>query len=82
MDFLKPKQNEVRLGDNDLETIANGGSIKKWLPNGDEIIISQNIAQDVVQPLVEHDRKLLSKAEVRNMKLGARMGNGLFNPIA
>lgn len=74
--------NEVRLGDNQLEIIANGGSVVTYLPNGEEIIISQKLAQDIAQPLVEHDRKIFSKAELSNIKKGAVMASNLFNPIA
>lgn len=78
MDSLKPKPNEVRLGDNQLEIIANGGSVVTCLPNGEEIIISQKLTQDIAEPLVEHERKIFSKAEIEAKRLGAIMANDMF----
>lgn len=61
----------VTLGDNEIESLINGGSIQKELSDGTIVSISQSIAKDVAAPIINHDKKIYSDAEIKNIKISS-----------
>ena len=62
---------KVSLGDNEIDSLINGGSIQKTLSDGTTIVISQSLMKDATAPIINHDRKVYSNREIENIKISA-----------
>lgn len=59
---------EVVLGDNEIERLINGESIKKTLSDGKTLLIRQSYVKDMVAPIVNRDKEVFSKNEIESIK--------------
>ena len=59
---------EVVLGDNEIERLINGESIKKTLSDGKTLLIRQSYVKDMVAPSVNRDKEVFSKNEIESIK--------------
>jgi len=59
---------EIVLGDNEIENLINGIPIHKTLPSGEVISIRQSYVKDVAKPIINHDKKVFSNAEIENLR--------------
>ena len=63
----------VILGDREIESLINGGSIQKELSEGTTILISQSIAKDMTASIINYDKKIYSDAEIKSIKAASMM---------
>ncbi len=67
----------IQLSENEIEQLINGKtiSIPANFNNGNtkinKINIMQSLAKDVAAPLINYENKVVSQAEINNIKLGA-----------
>lgn len=61
----------VTLSDNELEYLMNGTPIQKVLSDGTVISISQTMMKDATMPMVNHDKQIFSKSDIRNIKMAS-----------
>ena len=60
---------EIVLSDNEIESLINGESIQRTLSNGKTISIRQSYMKDASAPIINHNKKVFSKAEIENIRL-------------
>ena len=63
----------VILGDREIESLINGGSIQKELSEGTTILISQSMVKDMAAPIINYDKKIYSDAEIKSIKAASMM---------
>lgn len=67
----------IQLSENEIERLINGKTISIPVGNTNvsadtkQINIMQSLAKDVIAPLINYENKVVSKAEINNIKLGA-----------
>lgn len=61
------KRITISLGDDEIERLINGDTIKKEV-DGDLINIRQSYIKDMALPLADRENKVISKSEIRNIK--------------
>ena len=59
----------ILLGDNQIESLINGGVIRVSLSDGKTVEISQSLMKDLAAPLINHDKKIYSKQEIDGIRL-------------
>lgn len=68
----------ITLGDNQIESLINGGVIRVKLSDGKTVEISQSPMKDLAAPLINHDKKIFSNQEIENIKRASSvMSNSL-----
>lgn len=67
------RMEKVHLCDIEIELLINGSSIQKTLSDGTVISISQSLMKDMLAPMVNHDKKVFSNAEIENIKIASSM---------
>lgn len=68
----------IVLGDNQIESLINGGSVQVTLSDGKNVLIRQSYMKDLAAPLINHDKKVYCNAEIENIK---RAAIGMANTI-
>ncbi len=63
----------VVLSENEIESLANGTPIQKRLSDGKVLSKNLSMMKDVAMPLINHDKKLFSNAEIENIKIASSM---------
>jgi len=59
---------EIVLGDNQIESLINGESIHITSSDGKTVLIRQSYMKDAAAPIINHDKKIYSDAEIENIK--------------
>lgn len=62
---------KIMLGDNQIESLINGGVIRVKLSDGKIAEISQSLMKDLAAPLINHDKKIYSKQEIDCIRLAS-----------
>lgn len=62
---------KITLGDNQIESLINGGVILVKLSNGKMAEISQSLMKDLAAPIINHDKKIYSKQEIDCIRLAS-----------
>lgn len=68
----------IQLSENEIERLINGETVSiptDYFNRGNSSInkinIRQSLAKDMAAPLINYENKVISKAEINNVKLGA-----------
>lgn len=61
----------IMLGDNQIESLINGGAIRVKLSDGKMAEISQSLMKDLAAPLINHDKKIYNKQEIDAIELAS-----------
>nr|DAE10375.1 MAG TPA: hypothetical protein [Siphoviridae sp. ctwrX9] len=69
---------EIVLGDNEIESLINGESIQKTLPDGKTLLIRQSYVKDMAAPIISHDKKVYSDSDIKNIKIASSMTADTF----
>lgn len=69
------KKYTVTLTENEIESIINNRSISKQADENTCIVIKNSLSKDIEQPILNNDKKILSTADINNIKLGAIIMN-------
>lgn len=67
---------KITLGDNQIESLMNGGVIRVPLSDGKTVEISQSPMNDLAAPLINHDKKIYSKREIDCIRLDSASLSG------
>ena len=59
---------KVRLTEEDIEALANGEELIRGSNDSVTISIQQSIFRDITMPIVNRDKKIFSKAEIKSRK--------------
>lgn len=65
------RMERITLGDNQIESLINGGVIRVSLSDGKTVEISQSLMKDLAAPLINHDKKIFSNQEIENIRLAS-----------
>lgn len=55
---------EIVLSENDILRIVNGEYVKVHLNSGESVIIRQSYLSDVVMPLINYDKQIVSNLSI------------------
>lgn len=61
----------ITLGDNQIESLINGGVIRVKLSDGKVAEISQSLMKDLAAPIINHDKNIYNKQEIDLIRMAA-----------
>jgi len=70
---------EIVLGDNEVERLINGESVKVSLSDGEPVLIRQSYMKDASAPIINRDKKIYSNVEIESIKRASSMMADTFN---
>lgn len=72
---------EIQLTNNDLEHIANGYEVTLDIkPNEtvNKIVIKPSVENDILNPLINHDKKIVSEADLEIRQISREIARNSF----
>lgn len=72
---------EIQLTNNDLEHIANGYEVTLDIkPNEtvNKIVIKPSVVNDILNPLINHDKKIVSEADLEIRQISREIARNSF----